>query len=104
MSDQIYRAGEVRRATGASRSRLRYWERLGHIQPSKNCALGWRAYSQADMDAVRRALVLMEKGLRLSAAFAQVGRLAEFEQNTGRILMPHLMTAPRGKPVPPSQT
>lgn len=52
-------------ATGVSADTLRYYEKLGLLQPQRNSA-GWRAYSEQDKEWLTFILLLKETDMPLS--------------------------------------
>ncbi|MEU7062845.1 MerR family transcriptional regulator [Streptomyces sp. NPDC046161] len=64
------RIGEMVRRTGVSERLLRYYEEQGLLTPTRSPS-GYRAYSDADVDTVRRIRALLAAGLS-TAAIAQV--------------------------------
>ncbi|MGW2678008.1 MerR family transcriptional regulator [Streptomyces sp. NPDC001436] len=64
------RIGEMVRRTGVSERLLRYYEEQGLLTPTRSSS-GYRAYSDADVDTVRRVRTLLAAGLS-TATIAQV--------------------------------
>ncbi|WP_326824928.1 MerR family transcriptional regulator [Streptosporangium sp. NBC_01756] len=64
------RIGELSRRTGASERLLRYYEEQGLLRPAR-LPSGYRVYTQADADTVRRIRTLLVAGLN-TATIAQV--------------------------------
>ncbi|MEU3315392.1 MerR family transcriptional regulator [Streptomyces sp. NPDC048387] len=64
------RIGEMVRRTGVSERLLRYYEEQGLLTPTRSPS-GYRAYSDADVDTVRRIRTLLAAGLS-TATIAQV--------------------------------
>lgn len=56
------RIGELARRTGVSERALRYYEEQGLLRPER-LPSGYRAYTDADVAAVRRIRVLLAAGL-----------------------------------------
>jgi DNA-binding transcriptional MerR regulator len=73
--DGLMRIGELSRRTGVSPELLRAWEqRYGLLEPTRSPG-GFRLYSVADEDRVRRTTSLLERGL----SAAEAARLAAAE-------------------------
>lgn len=62
--------GEVRRLTGATRGRLRYWEANGHVSPSlvRTFSRTYRRYDAAQLERVRKIMALIAEGFTLAGA------------------------------------
>ncbi|GAB3691267.1 MerR family transcriptional regulator [Nocardiopsis oceani] len=61
------RIGELARRAGVSTRALRYYEEQGLLRPRRQ-ANGYRAYSEGDVDLVRRIRVLLAAGLNSEMA------------------------------------
>jgi MerR family transcriptional regulator, thiopeptide resistance regulator len=57
--------GRLARSNGLSRSTLLYYDRIGLLQPSTRSAAGYRGYSAADAERLRRILQLRDTGVPL---------------------------------------
>jgi DICT domain-containing protein/predicted DNA-binding transcriptional regulator AlpA len=72
---------EVAERTGIAAATIRMWEqRYGFPEPDRTPA-GYRLYSEADVDALKRVLAMRESGLSVGAALA---RAREAESATDR--------------------
>ena len=78
-------AGQVRERTGVTRARLKYWETMGIVAPSReeHHTRTWRIYSTADADKIRRLLWLLKNGMTLSGAISKLP-LVEQRENSGK--------------------
>jgi len=61
----VYAISVAAELTGAGVQNLRVYERRGLVEPQRTDG-GTRRYSEADLDRVRRILVLLDSGLNLA--------------------------------------
>jgi DNA-binding transcriptional MerR regulator len=80
--------GQVAKRTGLSIDTLRYYERIGLIEPVSRAPNGHRRYRQEDTDWIGLLIRLRETGMPLAQMihFANLRRLGP-QTTTGRCLM-----------------
>lgn len=76
----LYAISVAAELTGAGVQNLRVYERRGLVAPSRTEG-GTRRYSEADLDRVRRILVLLADGLNL----AGVAMVLDLEEDNARL-------------------
>lgn len=77
------RIGEMARRTGVSERLLRYYEEQGLLTPAR-LPSGYRVYSDADVDTVRRIRTLLAAGLSTTT----IARILPCVRDEGPNLMP----------------
>jgi DNA-binding transcriptional MerR regulator len=76
----VYGISVAAELTGAGVQNLRAYERHGLVTPARTDG-GTRRYSEADLDRVRRILVLLDDGLNL----AGVSRVLDLQDDNARL-------------------
>jgi MerR family transcriptional regulator/heat shock protein HspR len=76
----VYGISVAAELTGAGVQNLRAYERHGLVRPARTHG-GTRRYSEADLDRVRRILVLLGDGLNL----AGVARVLDLQDDNARL-------------------
>ena len=71
-------AGQVRKITGATRSRLRYWETNGIVHPTlvAHASRTWRLYPAEQVDRIRTLKRLLDDGYTLRGAVNKMDKSA----------------------------
>ncbi len=76
----VYAISVAAELTGAGVQNLRVYERRGLVEPTRTEG-GTRRYSEADLDRVRRVLVLLDAGLNL----AGIALVLDLEDDNARL-------------------
>ena len=71
---------EVEAAVGVTKKNIRFYEEEGLITPSREPGNGYRSYSQADVERLRRIKLLR----KLDVPLAEIREMLEGQQDAGR--------------------
>ena len=63
--EREWTVGPAARLAGTTVRTLHHYDAIGLVRPSRRCASGYRTYTEADIDRVRRVLLYRELGLPL---------------------------------------
>lgn len=66
VAEQTWSIEEAAQRTGVSRDTLRYYERVGLLDPVPRAASGHRRYTEGDIGAVRFVTLLRQTGMSIS--------------------------------------
>ncbi len=87
----VYPMGVVERITGLTRRRIRYYEKVGLLQPARTSG-GHRLYSAENVDTLRRIGALIESGITTVEAVRRI--------MAAGLDLPERPVAAPGRPVP----
>ena len=76
----VYAISVAAELTGTAVQNLRVYERRGLVEPARTTG-GTRRYSEADLDRIRRVVVLLAEGLNL----AGIARVLGLEEDNARL-------------------
>lgn len=90
---------DVCKKLGLTRSKLRHWEQIGCVQPSRiRCgSRQWRRYGAEQVDLLRRITFLIKEGMTIRGAMGKAGKLAQMEAKRGS---PFTVTVPEPAMIP----
>ena len=71
---------EVEAAVGVTKKNIRFYEEEGLITPSREPGNGYRSYSQADVERLRRIKLLR----KLDVPLAEIREMLEGQKHAGR--------------------
>lgn len=64
--DELFTIKDITRITGLKKARIRYWQKIGLIEPSQHTADGRRYYTFTDLVCFKAAKELLDHGLSLA--------------------------------------
>ncbi len=64
--DELFTIKDITRITGLKKARIRYWQKIGLIEPSRQMGDGRWYYSFTDLVCFKTAKELLDRGLSLA--------------------------------------